>query len=101
MPNVISIIYYNAGTTTPFVILPGTSKRFTSQDWIPNVGDRIVVHSTDYSLMLGWAQSMQQGKFSNALDNGNPKGIRIITVVECIYDYSISDVGIICECQPI
>jgi hypothetical protein len=58
------------------------------------------VRSADYPLMTGWAQSMQQGRFSNELEKGNSAGIRVITVIECVYDYSLSDVGIICECLP-
>lgn len=94
-----TVVVYNSPSSS-LIILPATSERIIEQNWIPRVGDRIVVQSTDYSLMAGWEQNLQNGKFSTKLNNNSPKGIRVITVVECVYDYGISDIGIICECLP-
>lgn len=98
MTDIISIVYHDATSSTPFAILPATSDRFTAKGWVAKVGDRIVVQSADYPLIIGWAQSKQQGRLST--EEKNHVGIIILTVIECVYDYSLSDIGIICECVP-
>lgn len=98
MSDIISVFYHDATASTPLTMLPATSDHFTTKSWIAKVGDRIVVRSADHSLITGWSQSKQEGRFSNELDN--TAGIIILTVIECVYDYSLSDVGIICECLP-
>lgn len=98
MSNAISVVYHDATSQTPWVILPATSKRFTAQGWIAKRGDRIVVQSSDYGLIPNWSQAKQSGPLT--LETGNAAGIIILTVIECVYDYSLSDVGIICECLP-
>ena len=98
MTDIISIVYHDATSSAPFAILPATSERFTARGWVAKAGDRIVVQSADHMLITGWAQSKQQGRLSTEVEN--PAGIIILTVVECVYDYSLSDIGIICECLP-
>jgi hypothetical protein len=97
MADIISVVYHDTNASKPLSILPATSKRFSDKGWIAKVGDRIVVHSADHSLITGWSQSKQKGRFSNESDN---TAVIILTVIECVYDYSLSDVGIICECLP-
>lgn len=98
MADIISIVYYDKNASKPLSILPATSERFTAKGWIAKVGDRIVVQSADHSLITNWSQSKQKGRFSNELDN--TAGIIILTVIECVYDYSLSDAALICECVP-
>lgn len=75
-------IFVHKGTSKSWLHAPATSEFFNQKNWIPNLGDRIALRSSDYESL-------------NIELNDT-----VVTVKEKIYNYSLCEVAIVCEYEP-
>jgi hypothetical protein len=99
----INLFHFQADHDEPFMVLTATSERLTSMGVIPRKGERIVVQQNDDRWLADRPAPSEVGPLSAVLAKSESAGAirRMVTVTEVIYDFLLSDVGIICEDQPV
>jgi hypothetical protein len=99
---IITIFYLDAAQPDPLVILQATSKRFTEMGWMPQIGARIVLQQTDLDLLAPRRAVGKPDELESILANSESAGAGGIMMIvrEVIYDFLLSDIGILCDYRP-
>lgn len=99
----INLFHFQADHDEPFLVLTATSERLTSMGVIPRKGERIVLQKDDDRWLADRPAPGVAGPLDAALARSEASGAekRMVTVTEVIYDFLLSDIGIICTDQPV